>query len=132
MGADLLVLTNRRTRLTHPKVFRASHGMVLTVPHLEFDDVAEAGAWLQRDQVTTYLADTGGTRTYREMDCSGRTAILLGNERYGISRPWYEFGFEAGVDPHARPGRLAQRVDLGGRAALRGPGAQSRLVSPAD
>jgi TrmH family RNA methyltransferase len=29
------------------------------------------------------------------MDCTGRTAILLGNERYGISRPWYEFGFEA-------------------------------------
>ena len=95
VGADLLVLTNRRTRLTHPKVFRASHGMVLTVPHLEFDDVAEAGAWLLRNHITTYLADTGGTRTYREMDCSGRTAILLGNERYGISRPWYEFGFEA-------------------------------------
>jgi TrmH family RNA methyltransferase len=95
VGADLLVLTNRRTRLTHPKVFRASHGMVLTVPTLEFDEVADAGAWLLEHNVTTYLADTGGTRTYREMDCTGRTAILLGNERYGISRPWYEFGFEA-------------------------------------
>ena len=36
-GADCLVLTNRRTRLTHPKVFRASHGMILTVPTVEFE-----------------------------------------------------------------------------------------------
>lgn len=99
VAADLLVLTNRRTRLTHPKVFRASHGMVLTVPHLEFADVAEAGTWLLDRGFTTYLADTGGSRTYRQMDCSGRTAILLGNERYGISRPWREFGFEAVAIP---------------------------------
>ncbi|MDH4077064.1 MAG: hypothetical protein OEW29_14105, partial [Acidimicrobiia bacterium] len=37
-GADALVLTNRRTRLTHPMVFRASQGMLLTVPIIDFDD----------------------------------------------------------------------------------------------
>ena len=82
------------------------------------------------NHVTTYLADTGGTRTYREMDCTGRTAILLGNERYGISRPVVRVRLRGRVDPHAGPGRLAQRVDLRGRAALRGAGAQIRLVSP--
>src|SRR4029453_8819372 len=31
-GGDALVLTNRRTRLSHPKVFRGSRGMLLRVP----------------------------------------------------------------------------------------------------
>ena len=41
-AADALVITNRRTRISHPKVFRGSQGMSLSVPHVEFDDVAEA------------------------------------------------------------------------------------------
>lgn len=45
-GADCLVLTNRRTRLTHPKVFRASQGMVLKMPVLDFERVDDAIAWL--------------------------------------------------------------------------------------
>src|SRR6202042_1380562 len=38
-AADCLVLTNRRTRLTHPKVLRSSQGMSIRVPAIEFDAV---------------------------------------------------------------------------------------------
>jgi|ERR1022692_2522208 TrmH family RNA methyltransferase len=91
--AACLVLTNRRTRLTHPKVFRGSHGMSLTIPHVEFDQPDEAIAWLKQRGCTVYLADTDATEHYRHIDYSGRTALVLGNERYGISKPWYEHGF---------------------------------------
>ncbi len=94
-GADCLVLTNRRTRLTHPKVFRASQGMVLKTPVLDFERTEDAIAWLRSNDVNVYLADTDGAKNYRSFDYSGtRTAFVLGSERYGIPKPWYAAGYE--------------------------------------
>lgn len=91
--ADCLILTNRRTRITHPKVFRGSHGMSLRVPSLEFDEPTEAIEWLKRHEFGVYLADTAGATHYRQAAYRGRTALVVGSERYGISKPWYEHDF---------------------------------------
>lgn len=91
--ADLLIMTNRRTRMSHPKVLRGSQGMSVRVPHIEFEDTNEAIAWLKKHRVTVYLADTAESVNYRRIDYSGRTALVVGSERYGITRPWYEHGF---------------------------------------
>ncbi|MGQ0773058.1 MAG: TrmH family RNA methyltransferase [Pseudonocardiales bacterium] len=96
--ADLLIITNRRTRMSHPKVLRASQAMSVRVPHIEFEDTDEAVAWLKSRRVTVYLADTEESVNYRLLDYTGRTALVVGSERYGITRPWYEHGFtRAGV-----------------------------------
>lgn len=88
---DCIVLTNRRTRLTHPKLFRASQGMVLTVPVIEFEQPEEAIAWLQKLHFDLYLADTDEARNYREYRYGGRrTAFVIGAERYGIPKVWYQ------------------------------------------
>src|SRR5260221_7240087 len=92
-AADCLVLTNRRTRLTHPKVLRSSQGMSIRVPALEFDEVADAISWLDSRGFTVYLADTENSSNYRSCDFAGRTALVVGSERYGISPPWYAAGF---------------------------------------
>lgn len=92
-AADCLVLTNRRTRLTHPKVLRSSQGMSIRVPAVEFGDVADAIAWLGRHGFTVYLADTEDSDNYRGCDYSGRTALVVGSERYGISPAWHAAGF---------------------------------------
>jgi TrmH family RNA methyltransferase len=92
-GADCLVLTSKRTRLTHPKVLRSSQGTSMKVPSLEFAEIDAAIDWLRRNDVTVYLADTDDSTSYRQADYSGRTAVVVGGERYGISRPWYEHGF---------------------------------------
>lgn len=91
--ADALVMTNRRTRMTHPKVFRGSQGMSLHLPWFDFEDTGEAIGWLKRNRFTAYLADTDDSELYTACDYSGRTAIVVGSERYGISKPWYEHGF---------------------------------------
>jgi TrmH family RNA methyltransferase len=91
--ADCLVLTNRRTRLTHPKVFRGSHGATLTVPAVEFDEPAAAIKWLHSLDCAVYLADTDDAVCYRSVDYGGRTAIVVGSERFGIAPQWYEHGF---------------------------------------
>jgi TrmH family RNA methyltransferase len=92
-AADCLVLTNRRTRLTHPKVLRGSQGMSARVPSLEFAEVSEAIDWLRRNNFTVYLADTDDSVNYRAADYRGRTALVVGSERYGVSQPWYDAGF---------------------------------------
>ena len=92
-AADCLVLTNRRTRLTHPKVLRASQGMSIRVPALDFEQVAEAAAWLTGSGCAVYLADTEQSVSYRAADYGGRTALVVGSERYGISPAWYQAGF---------------------------------------
>jgi RNA methyltransferase, TrmH family len=92
-AADCLVLTNRRTRLTHPKVLRSSQGMSIRVPALEFTQVADAISWLDSRGFRVYLADTGHSQNYRTRDYSGRTALVVGSERYGISAPWHAAGF---------------------------------------
>jgi TrmH family RNA methyltransferase len=92
-AADCLVLTNRRTRLTHPKVLRSSQGMSIRVPAIEFDAVPDAIGWLGGHGFTVYLADTDDSQNYRSCDYTGRTALVVGSERYGISPPWQAAGF---------------------------------------
>ncbi|MPZ64931.1 MAG: RNA methyltransferase [Pseudonocardiaceae bacterium] len=92
-NADLLIMTNRRTRMSHPKVLRGSQGMSVRVPHIEFEAADEAIDWLQHRRVTVYLADTDDSVNYRTLDYTGRTALVVGSERYGITKPWYQHGF---------------------------------------
>ncbi|HEY1488138.1 MAG TPA: TrmH family RNA methyltransferase [Micromonosporaceae bacterium] len=107
-GAAALLLTNRRTRLSHPKVFRGSRGMNLRVPVLEFDEPDGAVRWLQARGFTVHLAALRpDAADYHDVRFRGRTAVVVGNERHGISRPWYEHGFGAVTVPmHGRADSL--------------------------
>jgi TrmH family RNA methyltransferase len=93
-GGDCLVLTGRRTRLSHPRVFRGSRGMSLRVPVIEFDEPGPAVRWLLRRRFAVYLATTNpDALPYRDVDYPARTALVVGNERCGISPEWYRHGF---------------------------------------
>jgi len=99
-AADALVVTDRRTSVLHPKVFRASHGASLSVPQVGFDDTGAAAEWLEQQGFTVHLADTAGDAVdYRTADWSGRTALVLGNERYGVSPAWRARGSRSVVVP---------------------------------
>jgi tRNA G18 (ribose-2'-O)-methylase SpoU len=107
-GADCLILTNRRTRLSHPKVFRGSRGMNLRVPTIEFASPDLAATWLRARGFAVHLATTGRDATdYGSVPFHGRTATVVGNERYGISQPWFTYGFaEVTVPMHGRADSL--------------------------
>lgn len=95
-AADALVVTDARTSVLHPKVFRASHGASLTVPSVMFAETADAVDWLRTQRCRVLLADTAPDAVdYRAADWSGRTALVVGNERYGISAAWRSHGFGA-------------------------------------
>jgi RNA methyltransferase, TrmH family len=93
-GGDCVILTNRRTRLSHPKVFRGSRGMNLRIPVIEFAGPAEAAGWLRRNGFTTYLATVRPDAVpYHRVSFNRRAAIVVGNERHGIGAQWLETGF---------------------------------------
>jgi TrmH family RNA methyltransferase len=94
VDADCLLLTNRRTRLTHPKVFRASQGRILTMPVLDFGTVPDAVEWLRGHRFDVLLADTHEAVNYRRCTYRGRrTAIVVGAEKYGVHKDWHQSGF---------------------------------------
>lgn len=94
--ADCLVLTSRRAKLSHPSVYTASRGMVLSTPVLEFDDIATAAGWLRRHRFQVHLADPGATGSYRVPEYrGGPTAFVVGSEGNGLDSQWYEQGFDS-------------------------------------
>lgn len=107
-GADCLVMTNRRTRLSHPKVFRGSRGMNLRVPVLDFEHADGAVDWLRRNGFQVYLATVGASAVeYQRVSFGGRTAIVVGNERKGITPSWFGHGFtEVSVPMHGHADSL--------------------------
>ena len=88
-GADCLILTNARTKPTNTKVFRASHGAILRIRTLTFGRTTEAIQWLDDQAFQVYLADTEGSARYSDVTYHRRTALVMGNERYGIRQNWY-------------------------------------------
>jgi TrmH family RNA methyltransferase len=94
-GADAVLLTHRRVRLTHPRLIHASMAASLTMPIVDCT-VAEAAAWCRTHNYEVVLADTRAPATYKALGYQPRVAIVLGSERYGIGKEWDEFA-DAGV-----------------------------------
>ena len=94
-NADCLVLTSRRARPTHPAVYSASRGTVLSTPIVEFDDIPAAAGWLRSHRFRVHLADPAATGTYRVPRYDGPTAFVVGSEGSGLSRAWHDEGFDA-------------------------------------
>jgi tRNA G18 (ribose-2'-O)-methylase SpoU len=89
-GGDCLIVTNRRSRLNNPKVFRGSRGMNLRVPVIEFTSPADAARWLRERGFGIFLATVSTAATpYQQASYGRRTAVVVGNERTGIAKPWF-------------------------------------------
>lgn len=83
-----VVLTNRKVRLTHPKLVHSSMGASLTVPVVEAE-TDDAVAWLKGRGYRIVTADADAPMSYKAADYTGPVAIVMGSERYGISKAWH-------------------------------------------
>ncbi|WP_194434085.1 TrmH family RNA methyltransferase [Paenibacillus segetis] len=88
-GVDAVMICNPRARYNNPKMIKASMGAVFTVPIVQFEQPLQCINWLKGHNFRIYLADAEAKSCYEGNDYSGNTAIVLGSERYGISREWY-------------------------------------------
>lgn len=88
-GAAGVVQTGRGIRVNHPLVVKASMGTVFTTPVVHVEPEA-ARQWLSANGVRVVAAHPSATMTYRAVDYGGRTAVVVGSERHGLSPFWRE------------------------------------------
>ena len=89
-GADAVFIVNRKARLTHPKFIHSTMGAAFHVPIVEFESVDACFDYLKSKRFTVYLADSRAEKMYYELPFGKRVAFVMGSERYGISRVWYD------------------------------------------
>lgn len=88
-GADAIIITNRKQRLSHPKLVRSSTGSLFSFPIIEAE-TNQAIYWLKQQHFQVITTDTEASTSYRQANYAGRVAVVMGNEHSGISQQWYE------------------------------------------
>lgn len=86
-GATALVVTDRRVRLSHPLIVKASMGTVFSMRVVDAER-SDALAFLRANGVRTIAADPAAPVSYRDADYRGPIAIVLGSERAGLDAFW--------------------------------------------
>lgn len=87
---DGVILSDSISKLHNPKLTAASRGCNLIIPTVSCKH-EEAIAWLIEQGYTVYLGEPQLGLDYQAYDYTGKTAIVVGNERFGIQHEWYEF-----------------------------------------
>jgi TrmH family RNA methyltransferase len=86
-GAAAVMLTDRRVRISHPLVLKASMGTVFTMPIVD-TTVECAAEWASAHDVRIVAADPAANASYRGDHYDGACALVLGSERYGLADEW--------------------------------------------
>ena len=86
-GGDFAIITNKQARLTNSRLVRSSLGASFMLPVLEAE-IDKVQAWLEKNNFKCVVTDLQGKKSYRDIDYSGRIAIIAGNEHTGISDSW--------------------------------------------
>lgn len=86
-GFDGVVVCGEGTDLHNPNTIRASLGALFTLPVAQ-TDVDAVIQWLRENHFTLYPATPSATTRYDSVDMSGKTAIIVGNEAFGLSEKW--------------------------------------------
>lgn len=83
-GAAAVVAADPRTDLFHPETVQASVGTIFELP-VAASSTAEAIAWWPGRVI---VATPDGRSAHWDVDYRGATAIVVGNERVGVSDSW--------------------------------------------
>jgi RNA methyltransferase, TrmH family len=93
-GVDGLIVADARTDLFHPEIVRGSVGTLFKLP-LGAATSREAIAWLRARNLRVVVATPHADDACWAADLRGPTAIVVGNERCGVSRAWLDAADEA-------------------------------------
>lgn len=86
-GGDFAIVVNPKARLTNSRLVRSSLGASFMIPVLEAD-ITNVQSWLEQNNFKCVVTDLQSKQSYRDIDYSGRIAIVAGNEHTGISPSW--------------------------------------------
>ncbi|MCU0507330.1 MAG: RNA methyltransferase [Anaerolineae bacterium] len=88
-GVDALISADPVTDWGNPNVVRASKGAVFGIP------VANAGSdetieWLRARGIKSVVTTPQAGKLHTEADLTGPVAVVVGSEKYGVSKRWLE------------------------------------------
>ena len=88
-NVDAIILVDSRTNVFNPKVVQSSRGMSLFVPIVN-STYEEAQKFLLDNNYDIYLGEPELGKSYLDYDYHNKTALVFGNERFGINKKWYD------------------------------------------
>lgn len=86
-GGNFAIVTNKQARISNSRLVRSSLGASFMMPVVEAD-IDQVQNWLEKNNFKCVVTDLTAKKSYREIDYSGRIAIVAGNEHTGISASW--------------------------------------------
>jgi TrmH family RNA methyltransferase len=92
-GADALVVCDGATDAFHPEAVRGAAGALFKLPIAESETPASI-SWLRDRRIRIVVATPDADRTHWDANLAGSTAVVVGNERHGVSRRWLEVAHE--------------------------------------
>jgi RNA methyltransferase, TrmH family len=101
-GADALVVADVRTDPFHPETVRGSVGTIFKLP-LASATTRETIAWLHARRLQVVVATPDAEEACWAADMTGPAAIVVGNERYGVSDAWLRAADETVTVPMPGP-----------------------------
>ena len=91
-GACAVLTCHGQTSVRNPRTVRSSLCSVLTLPVIEAE-MEDIQHWLDKSGFILYFADATGGSIYSNVEYAPRSALVVGNEKYGISPEWYEVNY---------------------------------------
>lgn len=88
-----LILVDTRTKPNNPSLVSSSRGCNLLIPTVS-TTYEECQKWLQENGYTIFLGEPNLGKDYQKYDYSGKIALVVGNERFGINPDWYNHKHE--------------------------------------
>ena len=86
-GGNFAIVVNKQARLSNSRLVRSSLGASFMLPVIEAE-IGEVQEWLMKNNFKCVVTDLQAKKSYRDIDCSGRIAVVSGNEHTGISDSW--------------------------------------------
>lgn len=83
-----IILVDKTVNPNNVKLIQSSRGMILTenIYELSYNEALE---YLQNNDYNIYLGEPVLGKQHTEYDYKGKTAIVIGHERFGINPDWY-------------------------------------------
>lgn len=84
-GASGVIISSNSVDVYNPKVIRSTMGSIFRVPYLITDNLLETIEELKNNGIKVYAAHLDGKGAYTDMDYTGGTAFMIGNEGNGLT-----------------------------------------------
>lgn len=87
---DGIIFTNCRAKIHDDRVVRSSRGMIFNVPFFIENDMQALNSLLEDNGFRKVVCEPEQGIDFKSFDYSGSLAIIVGSERYGVNKFWFD------------------------------------------